>query len=70
MNTLSGIIEDAKRLSYEELQELNFVTGKYIAEIERNRIKQAHIESFNEYKSGNLKFSSKSEELIDMLEGQ
>ncbi len=68
MNSLSAIIEDAKKLTYDELQELNYVTGKYLAEIERERIKQAHIESLREYKSGKLKFSSQSKELIEMMD--
>jgi hypothetical protein len=68
MNTLYGIIEEAKKLNYEELQELNFVTGKYIAEIERKKIKEAHKESLEEYKTGKLKFSSNHKELKSILD--
>lgn len=67
MNDFSSIIEDVKKLNYDELQELNFVTGKYIAEIERDKIKKAHQESIEEYKSGNLKFSSDFNELKNIL---
>ena len=68
MNNFSGIIEEVKKLDYEELQELNHVTVKYIAEIEREKIKQAHEESLEEYKSGKLKFSSDIIELKNRLE--
>jgi hypothetical protein len=68
MNNFSTIIEDVKKLDYDELQELNFVTGKYIAEIERDKIKQAHKESLEEYKSGNLKFSSDFNDLKNILD--
>jgi len=68
MSNFSGIIEDVKKLDYDELQELNFITGRYIAEIERQKIKQAHKESVEEYKSGKLKFSSDFNELKSILE--
>lgn len=68
MNSFSDIVEDVKQLNYDELQELNFVTNKYIAEIERDKIKQAHEDSLDEYDSGKLKFSSDFNEIRNILD--
>jgi hypothetical protein len=68
MGNFSEIIEEVKNFDYEELQELNFITSKYIDEIEREKIYQAHIDSVNEYESGKMKFSSDFNELKKMLD--
>jgi len=68
MNTFTEIIESVKKFDYEELQELNFLTSKYIENIEEEKIANAHIDSLNEYKNGELEFSSDINTLKEMLD--
>ena len=70
MSNFSDVIEEVKNFDYEELQELNFITSKYLIEIEREKLLQSHNESVKEYKEGKLKFSSDFNELKSMLEEQ
>ena len=67
MGNFSEIIEEVKNFDYEELQELNFITSKYLDEIEREKIYQSHLNSVNEYENGKMKFSSDFNELKNML---
>ena len=70
MCNFSEVIEEVKNFDYEELQELNFITSKYLNELERNKILQSHLDSIKEYQEGKLKFSSDFNELKKMLETQ
>lgn len=70
MSNFSTVIEEVKKLNFEELQELNFITSKYLDEIERDKILQSHNESINEYNNGELNFSSDFNELKKLLKAQ
>jgi hypothetical protein len=67
MGNFSEIIEEVKNFDYEELQELNFITSKYLDEIEREKIYQSHNDSVNEYENVKMKFSSDFNELKNIL---
>jgi hypothetical protein len=68
MSNFSEVVEVVKNFDFEELQELNFITSKYLSEIERDKLLQSHIESLKEYQEGKLIFSSDFNELKKMLE--
>lgn len=68
MSNFSEVVEVVKGFDFEELQELNFITSKYLTEIERDKLLQSHIDSVQEYQSGKLTFSSDYNELKKMLE--
>lgn len=67
MSNFSAVIEEVKKFDYEELQELNFITSKYLDEIERDKILKSHQDSIKEFQDGKLKFSSDFIELKKML---
>ena len=50
------------------MKELNFITNKYLVEIERDKLLTSHFESLKEYKEGKLKFSFDFSELKKTLE--
>ncbi len=68
MNNFADVIEDVKKLDYQQLQELNFITNKYINEMERDNILKSHKDSLKEYKNGKLEFSSDLDKLKKMLD--
>ena len=68
MSTFAEIVKDVQKFDYEQLRELNFLTSKYISEIERDNLLKLHKESIKEYESGELEFSSDLNKLKEMLE--
>jgi hypothetical protein len=68
MSNFSEVVEVVKSFDFDELQELNFITSKYLSEIERDKLFQSHKESVKEYQGDKLKFSSDFDELKKMLE--
>jgi hypothetical protein len=68
MNSFAEIVEEIKNLDYDDLQEINHITSRYMIEKERDRIKKSHEESLQEYKDGVLKFSSNFDELKKELQ--
>ena len=68
MSNLYSIVEEIKNLDFEELQEINFITSKYMIEKEREKLLQSHLESIDELKEGKLKFSSDFNELKRSIE--
>lgn len=68
MSNFADVIENIKKFDYEELQELNFLTSKYINDFERTKLLDSHIEAINEYDNGDLNFSSDINTLKEMLE--
>ena len=67
MNTFANLIEEIQHLSIEEMQEIQFVTERYIAEKKRKEFYVSHKKSLKEYKDGKLKFSSDIDELKSSL---
>ena len=61
------LIEDVKKLSYDELEELKHLADKYLIELERERLDQSHVDSVKEYEEGKLKSSSDINELKKIL---
>jgi hypothetical protein len=68
MLVFADLIEDVKKLKYEELEELRLVTDKYIADLDRKNILQSHLDAIEEHKADNLHFSSDINELKQMLD--
>ena len=68
MNSFADIVEDVKKLDFEEIKELNLITEKYLIELERDMLLESHKQSIIEYKSGKLKFSSDINELKEILD--
>ena len=68
MKTLATILEEVKDLSLEEMEELQFVTEKYIIEKRRTDFHSSHKKSLKELKEGKLSFSSNIDELRASLD--
>jgi hypothetical protein len=62
------LIEDVKKLSYDELEELKHLADKYLIELERERLHQSHVDSVKEYEEGKHKSSSDINELKKILD--
>ncbi|OGU17573.1 MAG: hypothetical protein A2X61_15350 [Ignavibacteria bacterium GWB2_35_12] len=62
------LIEDVKKLSYDELEELKHLADKYLIELEREGLYQSHIDSIKEYEEGKLTSSSDINELKKILD--
>jgi len=68
MSNFSDVVEEVKKFDYESLMELNFITKKYIEDLERERLLKSHQEAVKEYQDGKLKFTSDFNELKKMLD--
>lgn len=58
MLEFNELVENIKKLNYDELIEINSLTKNYIEDSNRNQLYQDHLESKDEYEKGNIKFSS------------
>jgi hypothetical protein len=68
MNTnFAGVVEDVKQLSFDEKQELKDLLENYLIEERRREIFENGEQSKAELQNGNLKFSSNTAELMEML---
>ena len=67
MKTFATIIEEIKRLSYEEKEELYHITKQQLIEEERNRMHREHQETLDELKEDKLDFSNNTDYLKDQL---
>jgi len=67
MNNFAKIVEEIKKLDYEELRHLHFLTGKYLQEAKRDELLHSHKEAIREYKEGKLEFSSDFDKMMDSL---
>ncbi len=63
MSRLSIIIENIKKLRLDEMEEILFLTNKYITNKKRQIFTESHKESLKEYEEGKLYFSSEVNEL-------
>ncbi|MBL7190550.1 hypothetical protein ISS30_02555 [bacterium] len=61
------LVEEIKKLSFEEKMEIKFLLEKYLIEERREEIFRNYQESMREEKSGKLKFSSDIDELKSQL---
>ena len=59
MSNFNRVVEEVKKLSLKEKEELNLLLGKYLLEEKRNKIFNLFEKSKREYKNGKIIFSSK-----------
>lgn len=65
--TFAGVVEEVKQLSFDEKQELKDLLESYLIEERRREIYENCEQSKRESKNGDLKFSSHTDELMQML---
>ena len=65
--SFAEIVEEVKRLSTQEKQELHQLIEKYLVEARREEIYARYIDSQTELDGGNLKFSGDTDALRGML---
>lgn len=69
MNTnFAGVVEEVKQLSFDEKRELKDLLENYLIEERRQEILENGEQSKKEFQSGELKFSSDIDELIETLD--
>lgn len=66
--SFSDVVEAIKTLSLEEKEEIQSLLAQYLREERREEIYHNYLDSQEEEKSGNLKFSSDMDELMQFLE--
>ncbi len=70
MNTnFAEVVEEVKQLSFDEKSELKNLLELYLIEERRQEIFDNGEQSKRELQNGELKFSSNTEELMEMLNG-
>ncbi len=68
MNTsFAGVVEEVKQLSFDEKQELKDLLESYLLEERRREIYENGEQSKRELEKDKLKFSSDTDELMQML---
>ena len=65
--TFAGVVEEVKQLSFEEKRELKDLLETYLIEERREEILENGEQSRRELENGKLKFSSNTDELMEML---
>jgi len=65
--TFAGVVEEVKQLSFDEKRELKDLLETYLIEERRQEILENGEQSKQELKNGELKFSSNTDELMEML---
>ena len=70
MNTnFAEVVEDVKQLSFDEKSELKNLLDLYLIEERRQEILDNGEQSKRKLQNGELKFSSNTEELMEILDG-
>jgi hypothetical protein len=64
----ANLVEEVKKIPYEDKEELKFLIEKYLIEERREEIYQTYKESLRELQSKKIKFSSDINELKEMIE--
>ncbi len=67
MMTFAGVVEEVKRLSVDEKQELRSLLDQYLVEERRQEIYENYLASSQELSRGELSFSSDSTQLKEWL---
>jgi hypothetical protein len=62
------LVEEVKKLSLDEKEELNFLLEKYLIEARREEIKRNYKRSLKRLKAGKIEFTSDINKLKGMLE--
>ena len=66
--TFAGVVEEVKQLSFDEKTELKNLLESYLVEERRQEILENGEQSKQELENGKLKFSSSTDELMEMLD--
>ncbi|MCA1623089.1 MAG: hypothetical protein LC768_15640 [Acidobacteria bacterium] len=66
--TFAGVVEEVKQLSFDEKRELKDLLETYLIEERRQEILENGEQTKQELKKGELKFSSNTDELMEMLD--
>lgn len=70
MNTnFAEVVEDVKQLSFDEKSELKDLLDLYLIEERRQEVFENGEQSKRNLQNGELKFSSNTEELMELLNG-
>ncbi len=70
MNTnFAEVVEDVKQLSFDEKSELKHLLDLYLIEERRQEIFENGEQSKRKLQNGELKFSSNTEDLMELLNG-
>jgi len=64
----ANVVEDVKKMSYEDKEELKFLIEKYLIEERREEIYQHYNESLKEFRDRKLKFSGDINKLKELIE--
>ena len=64
----AALVEEVKRLSGEEKEELKYILEQYILEERRNQIHKNYRESSRELRTSDLEFSGDAKELRKRME--
>jgi len=67
-SNFANLVEEVKKMPYEEKEELKFLLEKYLIEERREEIYQTYAESLSELQSKKIKFTSDINELKEMIE--
>jgi len=66
-SNFARIVEDVKKLSYDDKEELKFLLDKYLIDERREEIYRSYNESLRDMKRGDLEFSDDINDLRKML---
>jgi hypothetical protein len=64
----ASVVEEVKKMPYEEKEELKFLIEKYLIEEQREEIYQNYNESLKELRGRKIKFSSDINQLKELIE--
>ncbi|MDQ3064086.1 MAG: hypothetical protein M3R14_14675 [Acidobacteriota bacterium] len=67
--TFAGVVEKVKQLSFDKKCELKDLLANYLIEERRQEIFENGEQSKRELEKGELKFSSDTDDLVQMLNG-
>lgn len=67
-SNFSNLVEEVKKISSEDKEELKFLIERYLIEERRKEIYQNYKESLNELNEKKLNFSSDINKLYEMIE--
>lgn len=65
--TFNTLVEEIKKLPFEEKEELKFLIEKYLIEGRRDEIFKNHQDSIKEFKEEKLEFSNDIKKLKEIL---
>lgn len=67
-SSFTNVVEEVKKMPYEDKEELKFLIEKYLVEERREEILQNYEESLKELRAKKIKFSSDFNQLKELIE--